>query len=582
MATHKHITAICVGITVLTLLLTVLFMNGEALGLQPLHAQADSMFSSEDLDGGYDLAGATRIELNGDRANVAGNGAYFYQGDLYIVYGGKYVLSGTLDDGSVVVQADGDDRIFLYLDGADITCQDGAALVVEQAGKVFLTLGEGTENRLTSGTDYAADVLSAGIDGAVYSRDDLTINGSGSLAVTAGYKHGIVCNDDLIITAGDLFIEAPQDGIHANDSVRVREATLSIQAGDDGVTVDNDEGTGYFYMESGTLTAAGCYEGIEAANVTIAGGTLDLTPTDDGINATGSGGFLRITGGEIRIVNETGRDADGLDSNGDIFIEGGRLLISVNGGGGNLAIDYGSENGGVCRIDGGTVLACGSGTMVEAISAESTQGFLMEMVTGQAGSKVSLEAGDSVLLSEEVPCGFTCVVVSAPGLEMGQTVTLKVGETSGEYVAGENSQTVGGFGPMGGFGGGNFGQGGFGQRPEAPSGGGDETLPEGGPGFGGMPGGQFPGQGGQQPDMEGQMPDQNGQMPGFEGRGLGGRFPNGQQPEGGRFGGGDAAGQTAQDAPQVSMETILTTAVLVGVSLLALGIGLLAAWRFRR
>ena len=90
---------------------------------------------------------------------------------------------------------------------------------------------------------------------------------------------------------------------------------------------------------------------------------------------------------------------------------------------------------------------------------------------------------------------------------------------------------------------------------------------------------------GQTPDQNGQAPespDQNGQMPGFEGRGQGGRFPNGQQPEGGRFGGGDAAGQTAQDAPQVSMETILTTAVLVGVSLLALGIGLLAAWRFRR
>lgn len=596
MASHKYIDGICWGIVVLTLAVTLLFMNGKALGLTAVAPEGeDEMFTANDLTADYDRSAATRIILSAESAQVQGNGAYFYQGDVYIVSPGKYVLSGALDDGSVIVQAEGDDKIWLYMDGVDLSCQDGAALDVEQAGKVFLTLGDGTVNRLSSGESYSQEAVSAGIDGTVYSRDDLTIQGSGQLTVEGTYCHGIVCNDDLVITGGRLDIQAAQDGIHANDSVRVREADIAIRAGDDGVTAQNDEGTGFFYMESGSLAVSECYEGVEAVCVTIAGGTLDLAPTDDGVNATGTGeaGYIRVSGGEIRIRNATGRDADGLDSNGSIYLEGGSVFISLNGQGGNLAIDYGSEYGGVCRIDGGTILACGSNTMAEAISADSSQGFLMESVTGQAGCQVTLEAGGQTLLTEEVPNEFTCLIVSAPGLRVGDSCTLTVGESQQTYTVDNSSDAVSAFGQMGGrFGG--FGGGVQQPEGEAPSGGeapAGMEPPSGGLGEApGLPEGTVPQDGGGQrpqrgPSLEGE--DSGAQNPngGVEGRwpafgGGRGDF-QGQLPEGDGQLPGMGQLQTEGEAP-VSMETIRTEALLVGVSALVLGIGLAVALCFRR
>ena len=595
MASHKYIDRICWGIVALTLAVTLLFMNGKALGLTAVAPEGeDEMFTANDLTADYDRSAATRISLNGESAQVQGNGAYFYQGDVYIVSPGKYVLSGAIDDGSVIVQAEGDDKIWLYLDGVDLSCSDGAALDIEQAGKVFLTLGDGTVNRLSAGESYSQEAVSAGIDGTIYSRDDLTIQGSGQLTVEGTYCHGIVCNDDLVITGGSLDIQAAQDGLHANDSVRIREADIVIRAGDDGATAQNDEETGFFYMESGSLTVSECYEGIEAVRVTIAGGTLGLAPTDDGGNATGTGeaGYIRVSGGDIRIRNAAGRDADGLDSNGSIYLEGGSVFISLNGQGGNLAIDYGSEYGGICRIDGGTLLACGSNTMAEAISADSSQGFLMEGVTGQAGCRVTLEAGGQTLLTEEVPYEFTCLIVSAPGLRVGDSCTLTVGESQQTYTVDNSSDAVSAFGQMGGrFGG--FGGGMQLPEGEAPSGG-DAPAgmepPSGGLGEApSLPEGTVPQDGGGQrpqrgPGVEGEDSGDQNPNGGMEGRwpAFGGGRGNlqGQLPEGdGQLPGRQL--QTEREAP-VSMERNWTAVLLVGVSALILGIGLAVALCFRR
>ena len=330
MAAHKHIDAICIAITVFTLLLTILFMNGKALGITVMAGGDESagMFTENDLDSSWNTSNATKIRLSDEGSTVSGNGAYVYQGDVHIVYAGKYVLTGELSDGSVIIEADGDDKIWLMLDGVSIHCEDGAAIRVEQADKVFLTLADGTENTLSSGSSYNEEAVSSGVDGTVYSRDDLTVNGAGSLTVTAEYRHGIVCNDDLVITGGALDVTAAQDAIHANDSVRICNANLTLSAGDDGITASNDDETSFIYVESGAITIPNCYEGLEAVEITIAGGTIDIDPTDDGINANGNSGssLITITGGEITVTDENGRDADGIDSNGDILISGGKAV----------------------------------------------------------------------------------------------------------------------------------------------------------------------------------------------------------------------------------------------------------------
>lgn len=438
MSTHKHFNIICYTVLAVTLAITVLFMNGKALGI-PVMANADSesdMFTANDLNADWDKSDATEIILSDNNSTINGNGAYVYDNDIYIASAGKYVFSGNLSNGSIIINAGSDDKIWLLLNDVSIHCSDNAAIQIEQADKMFLTLADKTENTLTSGAEYNADAVSAGIDGAIYSRDDLTINGSGTLNITAEYQHGIVCNDDLVITGGNISITAVQDGLHANDSIRIKNSTIHISAGDDGITASNDDETAYLYVESGKINISSCYEGLEAIEVTIAGGTIDIAATDDGINANGSGqnSVINITGGDITITNSDGRDADGLDSNKDIYISGGNILISVSDNG-NSAIDYGSENEGICKISGGTVLACGSSSMAEGFDSSSTQGFIMYTGSSAAGTTVSVANSDgSELLSEEIPYSFSSVVISTPEMNIGDTCILTIGENKEEIT----------------------------------------------------------------------------------------------------------------------------------------------------
>ena len=496
MSASKHIDVICVVALLCTLLVTALFINGRALGIAPVadgEDAGDGRFTASDLNGDWDTSGAARITLTGNGGQVAGGGAYIHGGDVHIISAGEYVLSGELADGSVIVDAGSDDRIWLLLDGVSLNCEDSAAILVEQAGKVFLTLADGTENTVSSGGAYSDGAVSAKIDGAIYSRDDLTINGGGSLRVTAPYRHGIVCNDDLVIAGGTIDVTAARDGVHANDSVKFANADLTVSAGDDGITVSNDDGTACVYVESGRISIPSCYEGIEAIDVTIAGGVIDIRPTDDGVNANGRGGnsAINITGGDITIINETGRDADGLDSNGSIFVSGGNTFISVNTS--SCALDYGTENGGVCKISGGTVIATGGSVMAEGFDSSSEQNFIMYTApTAAAGTTLTLknEAGDT-LISEIVPCAFSSVVISTPELRLGETCTIFIGDSSEEITV-DNSSSSNGFGMGGMFGGGGGSFGGRGgDRGQIP--GGDmPQIPGGDPDGGFAPGGGFP------------------------------------------------------------------------------------------
>ena len=555
MSKHKHIDAVCIGITVCALLLTILFMNGEAFGITVMASEenSDDMFTSNDLDAEWDTETATYITLSDEKSTVSGNGAYVENGDVYIVYAGKYVLSGALSDGSVIIEADADDKIWLLFSGVSIHCEDSAALRVEQAGKVFLTLQDGAENTLSSGASYSEEAVSAGVDGTVWSKDDLTVNGAGSLRVTAEYQHGIVCNDDFVLTGGTVDVTAAQDAIHANDSVRIRDAVLTLSAGDDGITVSNDEETSFLYVESGEIRIPSCYEGLEAVQITVAGGTLDIQSEDDGLNAGGDSGnsVINITGGEITVTVENGRDADGLDSNQDIYISGGKLLVSVSDSGGSCAIDCGSENGGVCVISGGTVLACGSSGMAEGFDASSPQGFLMQSVAGAAGTTVAVRDSDGKeLLSETVPCSFSSVLASTPDMETGDVCTLVVGDDETEVTI-DNSAS-------GGFGGGQMpGQGDFGNGED-------------------FAGGQMPGQG----DFGGGEDFADGQMPGQGDFGNGEDFGGGRMPgKGGDFLSEDAGAQTAAgEGTQISTEAV----VLLAVSIAVLLLGCIAAACYKR
>lgn len=449
MSTSTYVDKICIAIITIMVVITILFMCGEKLGITVIHREEDEstsgMFTENDLNADWDVTNATEIILDGDSAKITGNGAYFSNNTLYIVYAGKYVISGSLD-GSVQIDADGDDKIWLLFDGVDITSKADAPLYIKQAEKVFLTLKESSKNTLT----FENDDEDSESDGSIFSRDDLTINGNGELSVVSTGLHGIVCNDSLVFTGGNINITAKKDAVHANDAIKICDTTLTISAGDDGLHALNDDENSMFYLESGCINITECYEGIEASEITIAGGVVNIVPSDDGINANSSGGtaLITISGGDITIINPNGRDADGLDSNGSINITGGNLFISILGSGPNNAIDYGSENGGKCTISGGNVIACGSSQMAEGPDSDSTQGFIMQTVSGNANDILSvLDSNGKEIISKEIPCAFTSVLISSPDIAIGDTVKLKIGDDETDITA--SNETVKG---MGGFG----------------------------------------------------------------------------------------------------------------------------------
>ena len=172
--------------------------------------------------------------------------------------------------------------------------------------------------------------------------------------------------------------------------------------------------------------------------------------------------YISISGGNIRIVNEVGQDADGLDSNGDIKISGGTIYISLLGTGSNCAVDYASESGGVAEITGGTIIACGASSMAEGFDSTSTQASILynTSTVAEAGTTLTVtDADGSVLLSWEVPCSFSSALISCPEMKVGGTYTVSAGETSEEVTLESVSVTYGE--AQGGMPGGDMGQGGM-------------------------------------------------------------------------------------------------------------------------
>lgn len=464
MSTGKHFSALCALVLALALAVTVLFMNGEKLGIRVVRDED----SETNEDSGYFTTNdqntawtaATTITLSGDTATVSGSGAYANGGSVTIASAGYYDVTGTLTDGSLIVDAGKNAKVFLRLNGVTITCSDDAAIRVDQADKVFLTLAEGTENTVTSGETYSEAALADKTDGAIFAHDDLTINGSGALTVTAAYKHGIAANDSLRITGGKITVTAPADTVHVNDSLHITGAAITLSAGDDAIHSDTSVA-----ILGGSLTVNTCCEGIEAPEILIEDGAVTVTSTDDGINACGtetSDGSLpsvTISGGTVTLLNPSGRDADGIDSNGNIDINGGLVYISLVGDGGNCALDYGSENGGACRINGGTVVACGGSTMLETMSENSAQPSLLYAGTTQAaGTEITLQdSNGETLLTYAAPNSFSAVLVSCPEMQTGSTYTLTLGDTAQEITLTQVDTTYGVSGNMGGNMGGGMG-----------------------------------------------------------------------------------------------------------------------------
>lgn len=306
-------------------------------------AQRDEMFTERDLDPSYDEENSVRITLNGASAEADSDSVQISEGIVTISAEGTYIISGTLDEGQIVVCVQDSEKVQLVLDEATIQCADSAALYVAEGDKVFVTLATGTENALINGGTFA-DEQDESIDGALFSRQDLTINGSGTLHITSSAGHGIVCNDDLVLTGGTISVSSASHGLKANDSVRMTGVlTLSVDAGKDGIHAENDEddSLGFVYIEQGTFSLEAEGDGLSAsAYMQILDGTFAITAGGGSVNATKEssdqwGGFMDRGGGPQRQMSESEQTSSeddstsmkGLKAAGDLTIVSGTFQI---------------------------------------------------------------------------------------------------------------------------------------------------------------------------------------------------------------------------------------------------------------
>lgn len=253
-------------------------------------------FSSYDLTDTYDEASATLIQMNGMEVTITGAGADIEDNRIIIYTEGTYLLEGSLSNGQIYVNVGDQDKVHLVFNGIDIFCNTSAPVYIENADKTVITLVAGTINTLT---DSHAP-LDDSANGCLYSKDDLTINGIGTLNVTGNYNNAISCKDDLKIVNGIYNLTAANNGLKGNDSIAILTCTMNIESMDDGCKVSNDTepNKGYLF---------------------IAGGNFNITANDDCFQSTR---LFVIRGGRVlarcygKIVN-----CDGYSEGEDKYIE---------------------------------------------------------------------------------------------------------------------------------------------------------------------------------------------------------------------------------------------------------------------
>lgn len=564
--------------------------NVDTAGADLPYTDAD-MFTDRDLDASYDTSEAIRIELNESSAKASSNSVKISGSTITITEDATYIITGTLDDGMIIIDVPDTAKPQIVLNGVSITSSASASLYIKEADKVFVTLAG--ENTLANGGIFNA-IDDNNIDAAVFSKQDLTFNGTGSLTVTSPAGHGIVGKDDLVFTGGTYIITSASHGIDANDSVRIKDAAITLDTGKDGIHAENtgDTEKGFVYIASGTIhmecegdgISAGAYlqindgtfdilaggghengskehsnnwgdfgggnrpgtrteevtakpsasasstedsdirssmkglkavssmfidngtftidsaddalhsdvsltindgnfeiasgddavhaeetltvssgtinitnsyEGLEALQIAVTGGTIKLIATDDGLNAAGGtdqsgmggrdemfggggpkdGGFSSNSKGSIVISGGTlyiHALGDGIDANGTLEITGGHTTVVGPTQGDTATLDY----DGSATITGGTFIGTGASNMAQSFS-NSNQGVIAVSVGNQSAStKITLtDQSGKELISSTPTLDFQIVILSSPEIKSGEIYTVTVGSQSEKFQA---------------------------------------------------------------------------------------------------------------------------------------------------
>ena len=361
-----------------------------------------SALSDAFADGDYkDVSGETpdaTITLSGSAGTLSDTTRGSSGSEVTITSKGIYRVTGSSDGVAIVINDSTESgNVYLVLDGVTMTNTD-ACIRVEACDKLVIQcVGD---NSLTS-TDLTGDE-----DGVIFARDDVTVNGSGSLTVTSAH-HGVVGKDDVKITGAQVTIEADSIGIQANESVRIGGGTLSITSGHDGVQVENDALDGYFYLESGSVTIRAGYDGVDAAGaVTLAGGSLEITAGTDSSQSDASqkgvkaGGDICVGAAELTVTSTD----DALHSAATVSVTDGTLTLSSG--------DDGIHADSVLSISGGSVTVTQSYEGLEAYEVNVSGGQISVTASDDG---VNAAGGSDSASSEQGPWGSASGTLTISG-----------------------------------------------------------------------------------------------------------------------------------------------------------------------
>jgi hypothetical protein len=366
-------------ILMLTLVLTVSGCFGGKVDITNTPSSTTFfVYDGDDVDSSWNSSEMSYITLKGDCITLDGDGAVVDGSKVAITSAGTYFISGKLDDGQIVVRSEDKETVKLILYGVDITCSTSAPIYVFKAKKTVITLAEGTKNYVTDGYSYIfAGSESDEPNAAVFSKSDLTINGSGSLTVNANYNNGITSKDELKITGGNIVVNAVNDGIRGRDCIVVKDGNITVNAASDGMQSNNDEdsGKGYVAIEGGTLDITAGKDGIQAeTKVIISGGNITISSGGGSVNSSAkTSNMVNPWDNQAMVISSDSSgstvSAKGIKAAVDITITGGTINIdssddafnsndSLTINGGNIILasgDDGMHSNSTLEINGGDI-----------------------------------------------------------------------------------------------------------------------------------------------------------------------------------------------------------------------------------
>lgn len=484
-----------------------------------------TVYKAADLNDTWDEKSSTAIVMSGTSAKITGSGAEYKDGKVVITKAGTYVISGELTDGQIMIDAEKEAVVHVVLNGAKVTSSTSAAFyATKKAAKVIVTLADGTVNELADAKTYTYENADdEEPDAALFVKNDLTLNGGGTLKITAS-KKAVHTKDNLLVLGGAYEINSADDCFNGKDSISLEGGVYALNVTDT-KTGKGMTSHGSVKVYGGTVNVADCKEGIEGLTVEMYDGSVNIVAEDDGLNARektedttsdtasgtktgaktdtasgtktdtdtksgtasgsasgaafapgkdqnrggmGGGGMqnntkclIKIAGGLLQVDAK----GDGLDSNGSLEMSGGEVYISGPTSNGDGSFDW----NGTGTITGGTYIAAGSAGMVETFADTSKQNNITVYFDSEIAADTAIKVTDSA--GKEI-CSWTpgkkysCVQISSPDLKQGETYTVTAGSSTQTVAvssvnssAGTRTGGSGNMGRQGGMGPGGSGNG---------------------------------------------------------------------------------------------------------------------------